>query len=269
MQSCLARLYVSDTFRTLFRADPAGTLAGYDLTAREAAALEAVDQRMLEVFAATLRNKRGKRLRRAYSASFAWNHAAMEAVLARHLEVSCARPAGTSHRDVLDFGGFAEQTLADPGRFPPAVAELLRFERLAYEATFVWRAVAGGEHAREMAPSDIPVVPAGVLIDDFGHDVVALDAALRAGEAAGDPPPSPNTVVFRPGRDAGEQRMLRVNGATALVLRLCDGRRTAAGVVGEAEKALRSGDLTAAVLGTLRRLAGLGVVTVAAREAEA
>jgi len=92
MQSCLARLYVDDDFRATFLDDPAVALACCDVAAAEAAAITAIDRRMLVAFVATLYTKRKKRFVRAYPASFAWHEPELDAVLQRFLQVHGTRP---------------------------------------------------------------------------------------------------------------------------------------------------------------------------------
>jgi hypothetical protein len=270
MQSCLARLYVSDGFRTLFLHDPAAALASYDLAPKEAAAIVAIDRRMLDAFAATLYNKRKKRFQRAYAASFIWHGAAMNTVLRRFLEIHGARSSAIGHQDTLDFGDFAEQTLADHERFNEAAAELVRFERLVHDAAFVQpKPPSDGVTAADDLPppalEDIPMRWPGVLIDDFRYDVVSLDVALRAGETVADPEPVENTLVFRPGHAGGEQRMLRVNNATGMVLRLCDGQRRVADIVHAVENQLGTADLADPIRDTLQRLSGLHILSGSSR----
>jgi hypothetical protein len=264
MQSCLARLYVSEAYRAHFRRDPDEALAGYDLAVEEAAAVRALDQKMLDIFAATLVTKRRRRVQRAYASSFAWNGAAMDAAFRRFVELHGSWPQPTVHHESLAFGRFAEQTLSDRERFPPAAAELVRFERTSYDATFL-QPVPHADKAVEpgaATPNDCFALVDGILVEDFGYDVVALDAVLRENGTAPEPEPLPATIVFRPGRGAGEQRMLRLNTATALVLRQCDGRTTARDVTVRIERELGTSDLGAAVLDTLQRLQALRIVTV-------
>jgi hypothetical protein len=272
MQSCLARLYVSKTFRALVRGDAQAALAGYALTGEEAAAIEAVDPNMLDVFAATLVGKRRKRFERAYPASFAQHGAALHAVLRRFLEIHPASPATKSHLDMLAFGRFAEETFADHERYVDWAGDLVRFERLSCDATFGQPAAEAGDAPAEDTPpppalAGLPALLPGVVIDDYRYDVVALEAALRAGDTVPDDTAvARTTIVFRPGRLEEGQQMLRVNGATALVLRRCDGELTVGEIVTAVQSELRAPDLTDPIRDAIGRLQGLRVLSITGGE---
>lgn len=270
MQSCLARLYVSSTFRALARGDAQAALAGYTLTGEEAAAIEAVDPNMLDVFATMLVGKRRKRFERAYAASFAQHGAALHAVLRRFLEIHPPSPATRSHLDTLAFGRFAEETFADHERYVDWAGDLVRFERLSCDAAFGQPAAKAGDAPDEditpPALIDLPALLPGVVIDDYRYDVVALEAALRAGGTVPDDTPvARTTIVFRPGRHEDGQQMLRVNGATALVLRRCDGELTVGEIVTAVQSELRASDLSDPIRDTIGRLQGLRVLSVTGR----
>jgi hypothetical protein len=270
MQSCLARLYVSSTFRALVRGDARAALAGYALTGEEAAAIEAVDPDRLDVFATMLVGKRRKRFERAYAASFAQHGAALHAVLRRFLEIHPASPAIKSHLDTLAFGRFAEETFADHERYADWAGDLVRFERLSCEATFGQPAAKAGDAPDEDTPppalADLPALLPGVVIDDYRYDVVALEAALHADDTVPDDAPvARTTIVFRPGRHEDGQQVLRVNGATALVLRRCDGERTVGEIVTAVQSELRAPDLSGPIRDTIGRLQGLRVLSITGR----
>jgi len=267
MQTCLARLYVDEGFRATFLDDPAAALAGSDVAPAEAAAIAAIDLRMLVAFAATLYTKRKKRFQRAYAASFAWREPVMDAALRRFLETHGTRPAGSGHLDIHYFGCFAEQELASGDRPDGAAADLVRFERLSHDATLAHPEPPEAGDVPQPEPRDVPVRVPGVQVDDFRYDVVAMDAALRAGDPIASPQLAATTLVLRPGPvDDGEQRILRMNGAAAMVLRLCEGR-TVAAIVHAVETRLAATDLADAVRDTVRRLCALHIVSLSPRRA--
>jgi len=293
MQSCLARLYVSEGYRSRFYDDPDAAMGSYHLAPDERAAIRDVDRRMLEVFASTLITKRERRAMRAYAASFTWHGSAMHALFRRFLEMHGAPTRPTVHHETVSFGRFAEETLADRERFPAAAGDLIRFERAAYEATFLQQASNDGPG---IAPGDLDdqfLLGTGILVEKFEYDVVSLDSALREaaaragspetdgepeGEAAGitksapaggtepvEPVPFASTIVFRPGRGAGDQRLVRVNVPTALIIRRLDGRRTARDVARQVEHDLGAADLEDQVLDALHRLQQMMIVSVRPR----
>lgn len=264
MQSCLARLYVSCTFRAQLRQNPGAALADYDLTGDEAAAIEAIDPRMLDRFAGTLVSKRRKRFERSYQASFALHGPAMHAVVRRYVEIRPARTGATSQQDTLEFGRFAEETFDGSDRYPSWATDLVRFERLSYEATLRQPELDADDHAALPAGTDLPALRPGVLIEDFQYDVVESDVRLRVGEAVPDPVPVANTVVFRPGHDEGGQRILRVNPAAALVLRRCDGEHTVEEIVAAVESELMTTGLFGSIRDAISRLQALCVLSVTA-----
>jgi hypothetical protein len=264
MQSCLARLYVSADYREQFRRDPDAALARYVLAPDEQAAVRDLDQKMLEFFAGTLISKRLRRVQRAYAASFGYDSATMHTLFHRCYEMHGARPQPTVHHDTAAFGRFAEDSLSDPERFHPAAAELVRYERMSYEASFLVPAPrTDAAEARPLGSDDRPEPAPDVSVSDFDYDVVALDAALREEGSGVVPEQAPGTIVFRPVGSAQEQRMLRLNGASALVLRCCDGRPVR-DTVAEVERSLGATGLDGAIVETLQRLVYIGVLTVPA-----
>jgi hypothetical protein len=259
-QSCLARLYVSETYRLQFKQDPDTALAGYHLADDEAAAVRGLDQKMLDVFAATLINKRERRALRAYASSYAWHEATMHAIFRRFVEMHGSRPQPTVHHETVEFGRFAAQALSDPERFAPACSELVRFERASYEATFLHHANAVEQVAPGLAPEHRLAIADGILIEEFDYDVVALDASLRQGATDAEPEPRPASIAFRPGQLQAEQRMLRLNFATSSLLRHCDGVATVEEVIGRTSEELGANDIRDGIVEALQKLVGLRIL---------
>src|SRR5689334_7317748 len=109
MQACLARLYVDEPFRKLFYLEPAGTLQEYRLTREESAAIQSLDHRMLDVFESSLKNKRKKRIQRAYPMLFSLDTGSrIDSYYLRYYHLYRARPNQSGYQDVMEFGLFME-----------------------------------------------------------------------------------------------------------------------------------------------------------------
>ncbi|WP_030485671.1 hypothetical protein [Nocardioides aequoreus] len=264
LQSCLARLYTSEVFRMLYLREPDEALDGYDLSPHEAESLRSLDPKMINVFAATLVAKRARRAHRAYGSSYAWHGPALDRLFHRFLELQGSRPQPTVHHETVAFGHFAEQALSDLERFPDAAAELVRFERSSYEAMFTREPPVQrpGPLGRPLEDDDVVAVAPGVVVEKFRHDVIALDEALRSDGATQDVAALTSWIAFRPGRDDGGQRLLRLNGPTATIVRSCQPACSAGDVVRQVAQELGAEDLRDAVLAGVAQLAELGILRI-------
>jgi len=268
MQACLAWLYVSEPFRSWFYLDPDAALKSYNLTDEEDGALRKLDRDRLDLFASSLISKRRKGVERAFPVLFALDAAMMRRYYTRFYHLYPARLDQASYLDVVNFGKFVEESLAQAEWVPAYASDLARYERLYYLASIA--AVSDGAPAdlANVAPTRVclptmevqPVLRNGVQVADFAYDVGEIEDAIRRGHA----PAEARTVsggcsiIFQP--NPSGVKMLRINAATKTVLALCDGRRTAAAVVADTEAALGATNLTDAIVETINRLLASNVL---------
>lgn len=132
MQAYLARLYTDDCLRKLFVLAPDVSFEAYQLTEAEKQALRALDQKLLEYFAASLKMKHLQKLRSAYPATFALPRSLVERLFHRFYHDFPAKPREDSFTRIIDFGLFLEQALAFDDQAPPYASEVARYERLHY-----------------------------------------------------------------------------------------------------------------------------------------
>lgn len=272
MQACLARLYVDTPFRRLFYLDPA-TLREYRLTDEEFESIRRIDRDKLELFALSLSHKRRRRIERAYPLLFRLDAAEIGRYWARYYQLYPAKPHHTGHQDALDFGTFMEESLVDATHLPWFACDLARYERLSYFAKFI-RVPGAAEAtlsdaenaARAIAMDARPRLGSGVVLADFGSDVVEVEAAMLRGESpdALDPEHVACSILFRPGASAASIKILRVNPPTHAVVDLCDGYRTVDRIVASVETELGAPDLARGVVDVIARLVSLRVLTLAA-----
>jgi hypothetical protein len=267
MQACLARLYVDEPFRKLFRLDFTA-IDEYWLTNDEASAIRAINPMQLDNYARSLRNKRRSRVERAYPIMFSIDQSKMLRYYARYYQFQTGRADALSpQQDVLDFGAFLHQSLIGADTLPPYAADICRYERLYYLVRFAPRLPqnsAGAKVNRIADSSDVPFVRRGVEIADFAYDVAAIEEWVRD---TGRPPTvdevgqTAASIAFRPATPTSAARMLRLNAATRAVIAFCDGR-TASQIVAALEAAYSTRDLQRDIVDVLNRLLALEVLTL-------
>jgi hypothetical protein len=266
MQACLARLYLNDAYRHWFYADPAGALAGYRLEPEERDVLPRLPRDQLERFASSLIAKRRKDAEAAYPASFALNGEAMRRLYHRYHQLLPPRLDQPRTEDVIAFGRFAEASLRDDELIVAYANELVRYERLYYTACVdaSGRSKVPGQVDDRLPSQAQPGIRRGVHLAHFDHDVAAVEEALRQG----DPPPTASevrggcSILFVPGSNRREARMLRINAATVAVVERCDGQRTVAEVIAGTEAALSASGLREAIAETITRLVAAGALAL-------
>jgi hypothetical protein len=267
MQACLARLYLSDAYRHWFYADPAKALASYRLEAAERTALAELRHDQLELFASSLVAKRRKGAEGAYPASFTLDGPAMRRLHYRYHQLFPPRSGQSPPDDAIAFGKFAEASLAEDEQVVQYAGDLIRYERLYYRACIESSpgpAVAAAGRPGSLSMESRPVRRTRVELAHFDHDVGVVEDGLRRGE----PPPDAAAVrdacsiLFVPGRNGREARMLRVNAATVVVVERCDGQRTVADVIVDTETAVGVGSLCDPIVRTIARLVAADVLVV-------
>lgn len=263
MQSYLARLYTDDSFRRLFTLAPEASFEHYWLTDVERQALQAIDQRLLEYFATSLKIKQQEYLRAAYPATFALPQALMQHFFHRFYQDCPAKPHEDPLTRIRDFGIFLEQALACEEQAPCYASEVVKYERLHYLTTYQPRAedalAALNTSPAKSVPfhsEAVPVLCPGIHREMFVYPVVTIIEALLAGQAL-------EAIVTQPRRCElvfqREERTLTVNvfelnAETALLLDLCQGAHTVATLIETVEQQLGETDLADDILAMLRVL---------------
>ena len=271
MQACLARLYVDEAFRKLFFLDTA-TLADYQLSPEEAAAITGIDRRTLDFFARSLKNKRRGRFDRAYPGLQKVSQTEFDRYYSRYYQLYMARPSQSLHDDVLAFGLFYEESAAGADHLPRYVGDLARYERLYYRIRFAPRLTrpeprVDSPPAPHRITSDaaVPYLRDGVEFGEFGYDVYEVEERLVADGA----PPAADTLAggptwmaFRPSTATSAAKILRLNGATRAVLTSCDGHRTVDAIVADLEAGIGASGLHDGILQALNQLLAYEVLTL-------
>jgi Coenzyme PQQ synthesis protein D (PqqD) len=262
LQACLARLYTSWAFRSLFRADPDAALDGYFLTAREREAISGIDWDTLDWFAASLKTKRRSRLEKAFPALFAIGGPTLDTYVDRYHEVYPLRPGETGSDDAAQFGAFIEETLADDEHLPAYARELARFERTLQEVRRSFR--TAGTAAGDPPPESngLPTRPEplpGVLLARFDYNVSEIDDAVREGREPA-PRDEGEVVVYALREGIRDPRVLRVSEPTAVVIELCDGRRSVDEITLEIEERYGQAGLRAGIEDAIGQLVASGIL---------
>jgi hypothetical protein len=268
MQACLARLYVDDCFRKLFYLDPDETVRHYRLTPDEASALKNIDRRMLDFFAGSLKNKRKGGLERAYPLLFRVTSDAIGRYYHRYYQLHVVNPHQPGYQDIMDFGVFMEESMADGEDVPAYASEVARYERLCYWTNFC-PAVENGTGAtasvaREAVRTDDRLQRRrAVQLEPFSYDVTSLEEKLRSSSAADgeiELERGEYYVLFRPASQSYNSRVLRVNHATKTLIDLCDGSRTTSQIISAVEEQFGTTNLEQVLFTAIDRLLTAGAI---------
>lgn len=271
MQSYLARLYTDDSFRMLFTLAPEASFEHYWLTDTEKQALQAIDQRLLEYFATSLKMKQQEYLRAAYPATFALPQALVQHFFHRFYQYYPAKPHEDPLTRISDFGIFLEQALACAEQAPCYASEVVKYERLHYLTTYQPRVEdalatinASSAKSGPFSPQAVPVLLPGIHREIFTYPIVTIIEALLAGQA-------PETIVTQPCHCElvfqREERTLTVNvfelnAETALLLHLCQGAHTVTTLIEAVEQQLGETGLADDILAMLRVLQEKNIIGV-------
>ena len=274
MQACLARLYVDEPFRKLLYLDPETALDGYRLTPEEDAAIRGIDRDSLDQFASSLIAKRRKQFERAYPLLFRVGGSEIRRYYARFYQLYTAKPYHSSHQEVIDFGNFVEESLANAEHLPAYANDVARYERLYYwtKVSSVWDAEPPAQapaQPQRVDMDDRPFLNPDVTVAEYAHDVAAIEEAVQRGDAPDDIRAVGSCcILFRPGNGESGVQMLRISAPVKTLLDCCDGRRTVAQIVAEAEAVLGADDLRSQVIESIDRLLASHVLAVGARGAQ-
>lgn len=273
MQACLARLYVDDSFRRLFYIEPEATVRDYRLTANEREALKNIDREMLDFFVTSLINKRKERMEKAYPILSRIHPDLVSRYYRRYSQVRVANAHEPNYEDVVQFGLFMEESIADADEAPAYASQLARYERLCYcanigpsidEASSVPEPLQQPQTARL---EDRLALCTGVHIESFSYDVAALKdeidqsassqtgIQIEAGEY---------WILFISASNAGNDgSVLRINYATRALLDLCDGDRTVSQIITQMEETFGATHLEQALRDPIDRLLSVRAIQLA------
>ncbi|WP_201375439.1 PqqD family peptide modification chaperone [Ktedonobacter robiniae] len=264
MQSYLAQLYTDDSLRRLFSLDPDVSFEGYLLSEEEKQSLRAIDRKLLEYFATSLKMKQLERLRSIYPATFTLPQSLLERLFDRfyhHFPVH-------SHDETLmridQFGVFFEQSLAIDELAPCYASDIVRYERLRYYYTYqptledafsainAPLTVEGPPFKRDASLVLLP----GVYRETFSYPVVDLVAPLVQQQPLDDHLMQPGHyhLVFQRERHSLTMNVFTLNEETALLLDICQQKKSVEDVIREAEQQLGETDLADDILAMLALL---------------
>jgi hypothetical protein len=267
MQACLSRLYVDTCFRALFYINPVDTMNGYNLTTEERSAIRGVDRQKLEFFASSLRQKRREKLQCVYPALFALKSRAVDLLYQRYYDLHIATPYHGPQEDVISFGLFIEESLANAAGVPRYASDLAKYERLYYCSRLEWNRI--DDCVRDttgiLATSDQSVrvkVRNRVLIAAFHYNIAHIAEALQTGNISPghEIDEDEHIIAFVPRIGRSNAKMLRLTPATKTLLDLCNGHRPLGMIIEMAESRFGTGNITEDVLATLTRMLELGVL---------
>lgn len=260
MQSYLAQLYTDDSFRKLFTIAPEASFENYLLTEQEKQAIQAIDQRLLEYFATSLKMKQQEYLRTVYRATFALPQALVQRIFQRFYQWYPAKPHEDLLTRLLDFGTFLEQAFSQDEQAPCYAGEVARHERLHYLYTYQPRAEDAFTAINTKEPEAPPlgldtilVLLPGVNRETFVYPIVAIVEALSAQQVPGESTIQPGRceLVFQREAHSLTLNVFEINRETSLLLDLCQQGYTIGAIVEAVERQLQETGLADDILGML------------------
>lgn len=263
LQTCVARLCVDESFRSLFSVDAERALASYDLSARERITVRQIDGTAIDRFAVLLKHKRRRLFASCYPLLFKITNRAMERYYDRYYQTFGSKPYPSAAERVADFGRFMEQALCSDTEVAVYAADIARYERLAFATR---AAAASAEHLHSRSSVDLswdahPAVCEGIQVGTFEHDVVALIASLTNDRPADDWQRGQHCCVLQGLPARSECRVLAVTPAAGALLGLCDGTRSTLEIVGEAGRGQLAPMTASDVLHAMNQFVTVGIVS--------
>jgi hypothetical protein len=267
MQAAFGRLLVDDKMRGLLGLDIDAALHGYELSQVEKETIASIDRRMLDYFAGSLIYKRLARIEPAYRLAFQRARDQCQTFFERFCNMHPALPGEATFDQVQRFGAYLEDCFR--GRdvdAPPHMCDLIRYERTIHAVAFRPHpaddvrsinsdALTAGD---EPGPEAMPRLTDGVVVVEFGCDIVDLVEKCRSGDATvAAVEPMARYYVFRPVKRTTTPEVFAVGADMASLLHSCNGHRA---VTELAQRILGRVD-PARLLPVLEQLHGRGLVT--------
>jgi glycosyltransferase involved in cell wall biosynthesis len=279
-QAALGRLYVDEAFRGWFAHAPDEALRTYSLTDSEKDMLKAVDQKMVALFARSLRQKRRERIPQSLPlVAKVYGTELLLHYFDRYYDLHPAQPNHAFAEQLLWFSRYLVECLALEPSAPPHAADIARYEVALTEKRLTsvpgddltlirWSAGDSAEQKTSFVENDRPMLAEGVSVLRFAHDVPAILADIEQDALAAEYPQKATALVVRSVPHASPE-ILRVNPATASLLDLCTGEYTVAVITARTrESAHASGSkVSQALYGALRNLSERGVIQFSSRAA--
>lgn len=271
MQSHLAQLYTDDSFRKLFALAPEASFEGYALTEAEKQALLALDKRLLEYFATSLKMKQLEHLRAVYPATFALPQTLVQRLFNRFYHHYPAKPHEDMFTRIIDFGVFLEQMLELDELVPCYASEVVKYEQLHYRYTYQTTPedafTAINEEPPEATPLDresVPVILPGVQREVFVYSIISVIEALSAHQAPEERAVQPgrHELLFQREAHSLTLNVFELNAETALLLDLCQNGRTIGTVIATVEQQLQETGLADDILAMLSLLQEQNIIGV-------
>lgn len=264
MQSYLAQLYTDDTLRRLFSLNPDISFEGYLLNEEEKRSLRAIDGKLLEYFATSLKMKQLEHLRAIYPATFTLPRSLMERLFDRFYHHFPAKPHEETLMRIDQFGVFFEQALAIDELAPCYASDIVRYERLRY--VYTYQPTPEDAFSAINVPSTLEgsslninaplfLLP-GVYRETFSYPVVDLVDALVKQQPVDEHliQPGQYHLVFQRERHSLTMNVFTLNGETSFLLDICQQEMTVADLIREAEQQLGEAELADDVLAILTLL---------------
>lgn len=271
MQSYLARLYTDDSFRSLFTLAPDVSFEDYVLTGAEKEALRALDRKLLEYFATSLKMKQQEYLRVAYRTTFALPPALVQRLFNRFYHYYPSKPHEDIFTRVIDFGVFMEQSLAQDERAPCYASEVAKYERLHYLYTYQPRQEDAFAEINSRQPEEVPlhmeailVVLPGVNREMFIYPVLSVMNALSEHQIPEESAIQPGRcdLLFRREDHSLTLNVFELNTETSLLLDLCQEEHTVGALIEAVEQQLGETGLMNDILAMLSTLQKQKIVGV-------
>jgi hypothetical protein len=277
LQQALARIYTDARVREEFFGGGAAALSDYELTPGELRQLQELKGKprgRVEFFSTLLSNKQSKSVAALARLAFAalgeheWGErwAAYDRVRPVEAVIS---PAATA----CGFLRFLKDSL--PARLDGGlIRSIIGYE---YGRLFVHAAAHAGlpreDSPRRMAsgePADsYPWIQRPFLVESFDYDLTMVIPALRLSKRLPRLEPDPTLILFYRNWRTGGASTAKISPMTSDLLRLCDGRTTAAGILRQlgGRAGGDAGVMLTALKRTLARLEEEGVLHAGSRPA--
>lgn len=259
-QACLARIYVSESFRLLSRLDPSATIDRYELSPDERSAILALDHQRVDQFAASLRSKRRKRFETSFPAVFQIDRLRARRLWERFYELAGTISEIPVDATILAFGKFLEYSVENTG-WPPYTRDLVAFE------TAVARAIpVSGDFVDLRNSSDIPqphdryALIGNAQLHTFHYDVIEILEGLAEGQMPDIAAEVTTHILIFRNPDSLAMRFFRLNESSMLVLKNCDGVQSVREIASKLEEHYNSPTLQPAIVKLVSNLHSRGII---------
>jgi len=260
LQACLARIYVDEPFRLLSRIDPSVTIDRYDLSPDERSAVLTLNYRMVDFFAADLRNKRRRRFENLFPAVFKIDRSRALRLWDRFYDLAGAIAYESADAAFVAFGKFLEESVAS-AEWPAYARDLVGLENT------ILMALPWNDDSRGLCDSgDAPdlngqyILAGNVRLRTFRYDVFKLREDLDGGIIPDDANESPVHIAIRLESDFAASTFFRLNEPAMLVLKSCNGIRSAREIVSKVQSYYGTDRLEGAILELIGKLQDQGII---------